>query len=187
MLTVYFGFKRPLKEINKCYSTFIYDQSVKNQDDIKHNNAADFSRRSFTFVDYSHVDSNLAPDGKSVGAVCCIDYTDQWDELSEQEYKDRKEKAAQAFIERLEGLIPGFRDALEYYEVATASSVRRYTMNPNGAVYGFAQTPERVQTNIESPIENLHFASAWTKTGGGFSGAIFSGYLCAMDIMRKSR
>jgi len=187
LLTVYFGFKKPLKEINKCYSTFIYDQSVKNQDDIKPNNAADFSQRSFTLVDYSHVDSDLAPDGKSVGAVCCIDYTDQWDELSEREYKERKEKAAQTFIDRLEGLIPGFRDAIEYYEVATASSLRRYTLNPNGAVYGFAQTPERVQTDIESPVENLHFASAWTKTGGGFSGAIYSGYLCAMDIIRKSR
>jgi all-trans-retinol 13,14-reductase len=187
LLTVYFGFNRPLKEINKYYSTFLYSESVKNQEDIKVNNAADFSERSFTFVDYSHVDSDLAPDGKSVGAVCCIDYTDQWDELTEEEYKERKEKSAQAFIDRLERLIPGFREALEYYEVATASSVRRYTLNPNGAVYGFAQTPERVQTDIESPLENLHFASAWTKTGGGFSGAIFSGYLCAMDIMRKSR
>ncbi len=187
LLTVYFGFNKPLSEINKYYSTFIYSQSVKNQEDIKVNNVSDFSERSFTFVDYSHVDSDLAPDGKSVGAVCCIDYTDQWDELTEEEYKDRKENAARAFIDRLEGLIPGFRDALEYYEVATASSVRRYTLNPKGAVYGFAQTPERVQTDIKSPLENLHFASAWTKTGGGFSGAIFSGYLCVMDIIRKSR
>ncbi len=36
-------------------------------------------------------------------------------------------------------------------------------------------------------IENLHFASAWTKIGGGFSGAIYSGYLCAIDILRKNR
>ena len=35
------------------------------------------------------------------------------------------------------------------------------------------------------PINNLHYASAWTKVGGGFSGAIFSGYLCALDIIRK--
>jgi len=37
---------------------------------------------------------------------------------------------------------------------------------------------------IES-MDNLHFASAWTKIGGGFSGAIFSGYMCAYGLLRK--
>ena len=188
LLTVYFGFRYPLRDVgNPCYSTFIYDESVHNLEDIKKNNRSDFSERSFTFVDYSHLDSGLAPDGKSVGAVCCVDYLDQWEGLTKQEYKKRKEHAAQSFISRLEMLIPGFRDAVEYYETATAQTVKRYTLSPGGAVYGFAQTPVRVQTDINSPLENLHFASAWTKTGGGFSGAIFSGYLCAMDIIRKSR
>ena len=70
LLTVYYGFKKPLKEVgNKYYSTFIYDDSVKSQKDILENNHSDFSTRSFTFVDYSQVDSRLAPEGKSVGAV----------------------------------------------------------------------------------------------------------------------
>ncbi len=188
LLTVYFGFKTSLKEIgNKYYSTFVYDQSVNSQKDIEQNNRTDYSKRSFTFVDYSQIESDLAPNGKSVGAVCCMDYTDQWENLSEDDYKNRKKYAAEAFISRLEKLIPGFRDAIEYYELGTALTVRRYTLNPNGAVYGFAQTPERVRIDVKSPLDNLHFASAWTKTGGGFSGAIFSGYLCAIDIIRKSR
>ena len=176
-----------LTRSNKNYSIFVYDESVQKQKDIKGNNKADFSERSFTFVDYSQVDSALAPEGKSVGSVCCIDYSYQWDSLTKEQYKMRKEEAGEAFIDRLEKIIPGFRDNIEYYEVASAATVRRYTLNPKGAVYGFAQTPERVHTDIESPIDNLHFASAWTKTGGGFSGAIFSGYLCAMDVLRKSR
>ncbi len=69
--------------------------------------------------------------------------------------------------------------------MGTAKTVERYTLNPNGAVYGFAQTPLRVKTTIKNPVKNLYFASAWTQTGGGFSGAIFSGYLCAMDVIRK--
>jgi len=188
LLTVYFGFRVPLKEIgHKYYSTFIFDPSVKSLEDVKENNHADFSERSFTFVDYSQVDSQLAPQGKSVGAVCCMDYPDQWENLSREEYKKKKKNAAEAFIARLDKLIPGFRSAIEYYEVGTAKTVGRYTLNPKGAVYGFAQTPERIKREITSPLENLHFASAWTKTGGGFSGAIFSGYLCAMDIIRKTR
>ncbi len=186
LLTVYFGFNKKLKDIgNQHYSTFIYNESINKLADIRPNNHADFNQRSFTFVDYSQIDSKLAPDNKAVGAVCCIDYTADWESLNKENYKKRKDQAAQAFIDRLEKLIPGFRKAVEYYEVGTARTVERYTLNPQGAVYGFAQTPIRVKTTIKNPLTNLYFASAWTQTGGGFSGAIFSGYLCAMEVIRK--
>ncbi len=186
LLTVYFGFNKNLKDIgNKHYSTFIYDESVNKPADIKPNNHANFSQRNFTFVDYSQVDSKLAPENKSVGAVCCIDYTADWENLDIKTYREKKEHAAQSFIDRLEKLIPGFRETVEYYQVGTAKSVERYTLNPNGAVYGFAQTPARIKKVIKSPVKNLSFASAWTRIGGGFSGAIISGYLCAMGVMRK--
>lgn len=188
LLTVYFGFKKPLKDIgNKYYSTFIYDDSVKSQKDILTNNKSDFTTRSFTFVDYSQINSALAPKGKSVGALCCIDYTADWEHLEKEEYKEKKEEVAQIFIYRLEKIIPGIKNAIEYYEVGTALTVKKYTLNPDGAVYGFAQTTENVNAKKIESIDNLHFASAWTKTGGGFSGAIFSGYLCAFDILRNRR
>lgn len=188
LLTIYFGFNKPLKDIgHNYYSIFMYDESVKNLSDIKPNNQANFNKRSFTFVDYSQVDSQLAPEGKAVGAVCCIDYTSDWEDLNKEEYKAKKVAAAQAIIKRLEKKIPGFTDAIEYYEVATAKTVERYTLNPNGAVYGFAQTPIRSRTILSNPVKNIYFASAWTPTGGGFSGAIFSGYMCAMEIIRSHR
>jgi len=65
LLTVYYGFNRPLKDIgNRYYSTFIFDDSVKCQSDIVINNHSDFDTRSLTFVDYSQIDSALAPEGK---------------------------------------------------------------------------------------------------------------------------
>ena len=186
LLTVYFGFKKPVKELgNKYYSTFIYDESVKTQKDILKNNKSDFTERSFTFIDYSQVDSLLAPKGKSVGVISCIDYVSDWENIEKEEYKEKKEKVKQVFTERLNKLIPGIKEEIEYAEVATPLTINRYTLNPKGAVYGFAQTPERVGYDKIKSIENLHFASAWTKIGGGFSGAILSGYLCALDIIRK--
>jgi len=186
LLTIYLGFKKPVKDLgNKYYSTFVFDNSVKTQADIKTNNKSDFDTRSFTFVDYSQVDSELTSENKSVGVICCIDYYTDWDKLNKETYKKKKEDVANIFIKRLDKLIPGIKNQIEYYEVGTSKTVARYTLNPQGAVYGFAQTPERVRLNKIKSIENLHFASAWTKIGGGFSGAIFSGYLCAFDILRK--
>ncbi len=186
LLTVYFGFRHPLRTIgHNHYSTFVFDDSVKSQSDILSNNKGDFNRRSFTFVDYGQVDSGLAPRGKSVGALCSIDYVSGWENLSASEYKAKKEEVAKIYIGRLEKLIPGFTQEIEYYEVGTPATIKRYTLNPGGAVYGFAQTPNKPSIDTSGLPDNLYFASAWGKTGGGFSGAIYSGYLCAMNIIRQ--
>jgi all-trans-retinol 13,14-reductase len=186
LLTVYFGFKKSLKEVgNRFYSTFVFDPSIITQKDIIVNNHADFSTRSFTFVDYSQVDSALAPAGKGVGAVCCIDYASDWEGLDRKAYLEKKDEVAEIFTERCEKLIPGFREALEYVEVGTPLTIRRYTLNPAGAVYGFAQNPGKSTDYLSALPDNIHIASAWGKFGGGFSGSIFSGYMTAMDVLRK--
>lgn len=187
LLTVYYGFKKSLKEVgSQHYSTFIYHDSVKSQKDILDNNHSDFSTRSFTFVDYSQVDARLAPEGKSVGAVCCIDYPSDWEDLEREEYNRMKADVADIITGRCEKLIPGFREAVEHVEVATSLSVRRFTLNPEGAVYGFAQNPGRSLDYLSQLPDNVSIASAWGKIGGGFSGAMVGGYMCAMEVLRKS-
>lgn len=186
LLTLYLGFRNPLKTIgSQYYSTFVFDGSVLTQKDILINNKDGFHRRNFAFADYGQIDSGLAQEGKSVGAICCIDYINDWEHLSREEYDAKKEEVAGIFINRLEKLIPGIKAEIEYCEVGTSATIRRYTLNPEGAVYGFAQIPSKPAINISDIFDNLHIASAWGKTGGGFSGAICGGYLCAYNILRK--
>ena len=186
LLTVYYGFKKSLREVgSRNYSTFVFDGSVKSQKDILANNHSDFKTRSFTFVDYSQVDSGLAPEGKSVGAVCCVDYPEDWEQLSREEYRMKKAMVADIFTSRLDKLIPGFKDAVEHKEVGTSLSVKRYTLNPGGAVYGFAQIPGKSTSYLSALPSNMHIASAWGKFGGGFSGAILCGYMTALDVLRR--
>jgi all-trans-retinol 13,14-reductase len=188
LLTIYFGFRNNLKVIgSKHYSTFVYDGSVKTQSDILPNNKGDFGKRSFTFVDYGQIDSRLTIEGKSVGAVCCIDYLTDWENLSDNEYDEKKNEVLKTFVGRLEKLLPGISDEIEYSEAGTSATIKRYTLNPGGAVYGFAQIPEKPSIEPSVIADNLHFASAWGKTGGGFSGAIYSGFMCAYNILRKAR
>ena len=186
LFTVYFGFSKPLKEIgNRYYATFLFDPSIRKLGDILPNNKSDFSTRSFTFVDYSQVDSMLAPEGKGVGAVCGIDYPADWEGLSREEYNRMKSDVAYAITDRCESFIPGFRDAVEYVEVATSLSVKRFTLNPGGAVYGFAQDPGKSNEYLSVLPDHIHIASAWGKLGGGFSGAILNGYNTATELLKK--
>ena len=189
ILSVYLGFKKPPKDLgNRYYSTIFFDGGISSQSELTDYHHADVSKRIFIFVDYSLIDSGLAPEGKSVGVISAMDYISDWDTLPKDRYKERKEEAAQILIGRLEKLIPGIKDEIEYYEVGTPTTIRRYTLNPEGTAYGFAQIPSqtgRRRVKIKSLIPNLYFASAWTEPGHGFTGAILSGFWCAEEILRK--
>ena len=186
LLTVYLAFNRPPSDIgNKHYSTFIYDKDISLKDMYSLERSNDYAKKGFTFVDYSIIDSELTKEGYS-WAICVIDYLDHWDQLCEDEYKSKKHAVEEILIERLDKAIPGIKDIIVFSEVATPMTIVRYTQNP-GSVYGFSQTVEQAGPKIASvrkpPIENLFFASVWASSGG-FSGAIHSGYACALKILK---
>jgi phytoene dehydrogenase-like protein len=191
LFNVYIGFKTPLERYGvKHYSTVVCDDSCKTSSDIYSNYSGDFSRRNFIFVDYGQIDSRLAPEGKSVGSICTADYLSDWGHLTKEEYRSKKQEAADTFIDRLNGVFPGIRDAVDLYEVGTARTIERYTLNPGGSVYGYSQMPSQAGPNRlpqESSIGNLYFASAWTQPGGGFGAVLGSGYMVAMKILNKDK
>jgi phytoene dehydrogenase-like protein len=189
-ISIYIGFKKPPKELgNNYYSTFVSDESMLNLSEFAANMKADFTKRGYVFVDYDQIDSGLTAENKGVGVITISGYMSEWDGLDVKEYKSKKEEVAQIFIEKLDKLIPGIKEEIEYYEVATPKTIRRYTLNPNGSFLGFANTPAqsgRKRMPQETLIQNLYFASAWTMYGGGFTGAILGGYACAEKILKKS-
>ncbi|MBB6459336.1 FAD-dependent oxidoreductase [Flammeovirga kamogawensis] len=189
LLSIYIGFKKEIKDIgNKHYSTFITGKNVNSIKDIHANCHGEWKDKNFVFVDYSQIDAGLAPKGKSFGAICSADYYIDWEHLSAEEYQAKKEEVAHTLFDRLEEHIPGIKAEIDYYEVGTAKTIQRFTSNPEGTPYGFAQTPEQAgmgRTPFTSPIKNLYFAGAWTFPGGGFTGAIISGFLCALKVDKK--
>ncbi len=188
LLSLYLGFNRKPEELgHRHYSTFVYDEEIRTTKDILPNTKNGFEKRIYTFIDYGQINSCLAPAGKSTGVICTIDALSAWENLNEADYRKKKEEVAKTLIARLEKLIPGISECITYYELGTPRTLKRYTLNPGGAVYGFAQTPAHPATDTSALPKNLHFASAWGKTGGGFSGAIYSGYLCATNLMRKKK
>ncbi len=185
LTSVYLGFKKPVRELgNRCYSTFLFDGEVRTLADMTRNRREDYEKRNFAFVDYSQIDSGLAPEGKSLGAIVTLDYLAEWESLDGDTYREKKERVAKTCIDRLDALVPGVKEQVEYQEVATPKTIKRFTLNPGGTAYGFAQIPEqagRKRMQLKSPVGNLYFASAWAMSGG-FTGAIMSGLFCADAI-----
>lgn len=189
ILSLYLAFsKSPASFGHKAYSTFVFSKDLTRLKDFyPQEKTNDYTKKGFTFVDYSNIDSQINDQGIYTGVICTIDYLDHWAQLNETEYNNKKDEVARILIERLETLIPGIKDIIIYSEVATPKTMVRYTLNPEGTVYGFAQIPDQVgpmKHNIRKPpINNLYLASAWTGSGG-FSGAISAGYSCALKILK---
>ncbi len=190
LLCIYLGFNQKVDKFGvKYYSNFVKGEGVNSLKDLYANNRGDWNKRSFIFVDYEKVDAGLAPSDKAAGVICAVDYLEDWEGLSNEAYKAKKEEVAEILLRRLEEKFPGIRASIEYNEVSTPKTIKRYTLNPSGAVYGFTQTlnmtgGKRLRNNFLIP--NLYFASAWAFPGGGFEGSITAGFLAALQMTKDN-
>ena len=186
LLCMYLGFKTDIEKFGvKYYSNVFEGHNVTALKDIKTNHHGDWSNRRFIFVDYNKVDAGLTPPHKSEGVICAVDYIEDWENLNKEDYTAKKEEVAQVLLQRLEKQYPGIRNSIEYYEVSTSKTIKRYTSNPNGSVYGYAQTKDQIASKRfrnNFLIPNLYFASAWAFPGGGFEGSIQGGFLAAVQM-----
>ena len=183
---MYLGFNTDVEKFGvKYYSNVFNGDDVTTLRDIKNNHHGEWSKRRFIFVDYNKVDSGLTPPHKSEGVICAVDYIEDWDHLNKDAYNAKKEEIAQILLRRLEKQYPGIRNSIEYYEVSTPQTIERYTSNPGGSVYGYAQTKDQIASKRfrnNFLIPNLYFASAWAFPGGGFEGSIQGGFLAALQM-----
>lgn len=189
ILSLYLGFtESPSRFGCNHYSTFVASESVKTLHEMEKSQHAPFEERGFIFVDYGQIDSGLASeDGKGVGVLCLVDYLKDWEGLSSEEYKAKKEAVTEILLQRLDKEYPGIRSIIDYTELGTPRTIQRYIKTPEGTAYGFAQLPNQAMANRigqKGLLRGLYHASAWTIPGGGFTAAIVSGYGCASMILR---
>ncbi len=185
LLCVYLGFGKNLRETygKQGYSRFFF-RDIASVEQYKAQFDRDITKRGFVFVDYSQIDAGLCDPAKSFGAICTTDFLSSWENMSDDEYRCRKQEVIDAYLAVLEEHYPGIRDLVEYAEVATPRTMQRYLRTPSGTPYGFAPAADQFFRRPEvksSLVHNLYFTGAWV-VGGGFTPAIDSGYRCYKAI-----
>ena len=138
-------------------------------------------------VDHSKLDSNLAPPGKSTLTIITFDAYSNWEHLEKAQYQKRKLDLADKLIQRVEKYLPGLKKHIEVMEIATPKTMFRYTLNTDGAIYGFSQTVKQSGMNRlsqETDVKGLLLSGSWTQPGGGVSACFISG-IDAADIALK--
>ena len=148
--------------------------------------AVDVDPPGISICAYNVADESFSPPGTTAMALTFGGYSAPWLKLTPREYVAAKDKMAAKAIAFVNSLAPGLRNHIEVMDVATPLTNIRYSGNPGGSFFGFAES--RQPTGLDripfrGPVEGLYFASAWVYLGGGYFPTIFGGWLSANEVM----
>ncbi|MDP2940720.1 MAG: NAD(P)/FAD-dependent oxidoreductase [Candidatus Omnitrophota bacterium] len=175
---VYLGLKCPAKKLGMNRHTFSVNTSYDHDENLQFMLRHDYERCPLELVDHAQIDPGLAPEGKGTLLIMVLDQYSNWENLDPDAYARKKKEVAEKLIRRAEHYLPGLAENIECVEVATPLTLERYTLSPQGAIYGFAQTLEQSgirRLSQEASVAGLFLAGAWTRPGHGVHACFFSG------------
>ena len=127
------------------------------------------------------IDPSLAPKGQHImllTTLCPFQIGLSWRQ-AKQEYQQR-------LLEKAERYFPGLNDRLLWVEAGSPRTLERYTLNQQGAAYGFAPSPKQIGPNrpgVRGALPGLYHAGHWTRPGGGVAGVSVSAQLATQAIL----
>ncbi|WAR46405.1 phytoene desaturase family protein [Methylomonas rapida] len=126
-------------------------------------------------------DASLAPAGQHtllLTTLCPFDTGQSW--------RQAKPDFEQRLLAQAEQHFPGLNEHLLLVESGSPRTLERYTLNHQGAAYGFAPTPDQIGPNrpdIRGALPGLFHTGHWTRPGGGVAGVSISAQLAAQAIL----
>jgi prolycopene isomerase len=131
------------------------------------------------------LDPDLAPPEHHIIHTFTPSWMEQWQGLSPKEYQHKKEEAAERIIKRLEKIFLGLSAGLDYQEVGTPRTHRRflgrddgtYGPIPRGKLAGLLGMPFN-----RTAIPGLYCVGDSTFPGQGLNAVAFSGFACGHRI-----
>ncbi|TAE58006.1 MAG: carotene isomerase [Nostocales cyanobacterium] len=131
------------------------------------------------------LDPSLAPTGYHIIHAFTPAWISDWQGMSAKEYDYKKEQAAGEVIERLERIFPGLDAGLDYMEVGTPLTHRRFLGRVDGTYGPIPQGKLRGLLGMpfnRTAISNLYCVGDSTFPGQGLNAVAFSGFACAHRI-----
>jgi prolycopene isomerase len=131
------------------------------------------------------LDPGLAPRDRHIIHAFTPSWIADWQGLTSSDYLQKKETAAEQIIQRLETILPGLGAHIEYKEVGTARTHRRFLGREDGT---YGPIPRRKLLGLlgmpfnRTAIPGLYCVGDSTFPGQGLNAVAFSGFACAHRI-----
>jgi all-trans-retinol 13,14-reductase len=174
-------------EAHEVMFTSSYDQN----ENFQYYLDSDIDHAPYAIANYTMVDPDSAPAGSNaicLTSIVMYDWEEEWHWAeSHAAYQQLKDEVAWKLVERAEAdFLPGLTEHIEVMEAGLPHTLSGFTLNPEGSIFGWDNTPEQSMNNRlpqQTPIDNLLLSGAWTFPGGGQSAVLSSGAIAAMTIM----
>jgi len=128
------------------------------------------------------LDPSLAPADHHIIHAFSPSWMAEWRGLSSSEYENKKEAEAGKVIQRLQKICPEIESALDYQEVGTPRTHRRFLGRVDGT---YGPIPSRQLWGLlpmpfnRTAVPNLYCVGDSTFPGQGLNAVAFSGFACA--------
>lgn len=186
---VYLGLNIDLKKLGYHDTEIFYNTSKDSTVLYKHMMEGNFKDGAVAITIYSNYNDPIyAPAGKSVVVLNAYSSLDTWPEYQSDAYYEMKDKKEEELINLAAKVIPELAnpDYIEEKDAFTPHTIKRYTMNKGGIVYGFYLSPDQWQKiPNNTPIDNVFIASNWSQAWHGVGSSQVNGWRAARLIMDR--
>lgn len=187
ILQLYLGLNSNTKKLD-IESSHIFVNNTNH--DIFYNNVEngiiDHSSN-FLITAYDQMDPTLNEHGAFLNAAT-LDFGKNWPERGTEEYKNKKQKLTNLLLDKILKIYPKIENHIQVIELGTPKTMTRYTNNTSGSIYGWSQNLKQggfKRTSFKTPFDNAIVVGAWSYPGGGYEGAMFSGFIGANRLLSK--
>ncbi|KAK4272649.1 hypothetical protein QN277_021172 [Acacia crassicarpa] len=132
------------------------------------------------------LDSSLAPEGRHILHIFTTSSLEYWEGISRTEYESKKQLVADQIISRLENkLFPGLRASIDFMEVGTPKTHRRYLARDKGT---YGPMPRSIPKGLlgmpfnTTGVDGLYCVGDSCFPGQGVIAVAFSGVMCAHRV-----
>ena len=161
---------------------------------------ADVHRHMWVALNHFGEESPAAPAGKSaltVQTFSSFRWENYWRnggsaDRRSTEYREFKQKVGMELVELAENLVPGLRDRIEFMDVGTPLSLKRFTRNTEGSSGGWCYDDQVSPVwrlpwlnRIKTPVGGLYTAGHYSLWPGGVISAALCGRMTANMVMNR--
>lgn len=131
------------------------------------------------------LDPSLAPSDRHIIHTFTPSWLSEWQGLTQRQYEAKKQAEAAKLIDRLERIFPGLRAAIDYQEIGTPRTHRRFLGRQDGT---YGPIPRRKLLGLlgmpfnRTAVPGLYCVGDSTFPGQGLNAVAFSGFACAHRI-----
>jgi len=185
---VYLGLSIDLKKRGYKDTELFYSADRDSRKVYERMMKGEYKKGSVVIAIYSNYgDPVYAPKGKSVVKLDAYADNALWPKDDDAYYK-LKDKKVDELIALAAKVIPELKDPKNIAVKVgyTPRTLRRYTMNRDGVVYGFYMSPDQWQKiPNNTPIPNVFIASNWSQAWHGMGSAQVNGWRAARLVLDR--